>query len=354
MKQSFFLKNLIKWHFENNNRDLPWKGEKDPYKIWLSEIMLQQTRVEQGIGYYHKFLAHFPDITSLANADETLIFKLWEGLGYYRRCRNLIETAKYIETHYHGKFPTTYNEILALPGIGPYTAAAISSFAFGLPYAVVDGNVKRVLARFYNIELPVDSGEGKKKIQELADKNLDKDSPGVYNQAMMDLGATICTPANPDCVHCPLKKECKALKNNVVHLLPVKAAKAKSKTRYFNYFVIKNKDSVLVRKRAGEDIWKELYEFPLIESDHLFNKKEIANIRELKPHLDKKLYTIEKISNSLSQQLTHQKIIAQLIILRSSGRIYGFRNAKNTKKKIISLLPFPKILSAYVKMETNV
>ena len=194
-KPQKFSRILQKWNREKNTRQMPWKGEKDPYKIWLSEIILQQTRVEQGLNYYNNFIKTFPDVHKLAKAPEEKIFKLWEGLGYYTRCRNLIASARYISKELKGKFPDTYEEIKALKGVGPYTAAAISSFAFNLPHAVVDGNVFRVLARIFGISTPIDSTEGKKKFTELANKLLDKKQPGFYNQAIMDFGAVICKPA---------------------------------------------------------------------------------------------------------------------------------------------------------------
>jgi A/G-specific adenine glycosylase len=196
---------LLAWDKDQNDRVMPWKGEKNPYKIWLSEIILQQTRVEQGWAYYEKFIHHFPTIFDLAKAKEEKVFKLWEGLGYYNRCRNLLYTAKWIVQHFKGVFPSTYEDLIALKGIGPYTASAIASFAFNLPHAVVDGNVYRVLARFYGIETPTDSKEGLLQFNELAHHNLSKKYPGQYNQAIMDFGATICKPALPNCNDCVLQ-----------------------------------------------------------------------------------------------------------------------------------------------------
>ena len=206
MRKNVFSNRLLKWNREQNTRQMPWKGEKDPYKIWLSEIILQQTRVEQGLSYYNNFIKTFPDIHKLAKAKDSTIFKLWEGLGYYTRCRNLIATARYISKDLHGKFPNTYEDIKSLKGIGPYTAAAISSFAFSLPHAVVDGNVFRVLARIYGIDRPVDSTKGKNFFTALADKLLDINQPGLYNQAIMDFGAVVCKPALPQCTKCIFKK----------------------------------------------------------------------------------------------------------------------------------------------------
>jgi A/G-specific adenine glycosylase len=203
--KKYFTKQLLHWNSTQNNRQMPWKGEKDPFKIWLSEIILQQTRVDQGRAYYDRFVSTFPNIKKLASASEKKVFKLWEGLGYYSRCKNLIATARFITKEKQGKFPETYEEILSLKGIGPYTAAAIASFAFNLPHAVVDGNVFRVLSRFFGIDIPVDNSNGKKIFSKLAESLLNSRQPGIYNQAIMDFGAVICKPQNPLCLSCPLK-----------------------------------------------------------------------------------------------------------------------------------------------------
>src|SRR4030095_3299602 len=233
-----FTRLLLRWNRQKNKREMPWKGEKDPYKIWLSEIILQQTRVEQGIEYYHRFIKKFPDIRQLAKANDKLIFKLWEGLGYYSRCRNLISTARLISQEFDGRFPTTFDDIRQLRGVGPYTAAAISSFAFNLPHAVIDGNVSRVLSRVFEIMKPVDSTEGKKIIVSLAGELLDKDEPGVYNQAIMDFGAVVCKPLVPLCSNCVFKKICLAFRNDHVKKLPLKSKRIIIKERWFYYFVL--------------------------------------------------------------------------------------------------------------------
>src|SRR5215218_589494 len=208
-----FVKGLLQWNKTANHRQMPWKGEKDPYKIWLSEIILQQTRVEQGLGYYQRFVQIFSNVHALAQAPEQQVFKLWEGLGYYSRCKNLIASAKYISGELGGVFPKTYEEIVALKGVGPYTAAAIASFAYNLPYAVLDRNVFRVLSRIFAIDTPIDTTEGKKVFSALAQEALDKETPGAYNQAIMDFGATVCKPV-PECVHCFFKMACRAFLQN--------------------------------------------------------------------------------------------------------------------------------------------
>src|SRR5665213_573266 len=221
LKKYLFSKTLLLWNNEHNKRQMPWKGETSPYKIWISEIILQQTRVQQGMGYYNRFIQAFPDIKTLATASEKEVYKLWEGLGYYSRCKNLIASAKFIYHDLDGKFPETFEEILALKGIGNYTASAIASFAYNRPYAVLDGNVFRVLSRFFGIEIPINTTAGKKYYSELAQVLLDKKKPAEYNQAIMDFGAVICKPALPLCYECPLQKKCIAFLNEKVSVLPI-------------------------------------------------------------------------------------------------------------------------------------
>jgi len=245
---------LLQWNSYLNTRQMPWKGEKDPYKIWLSEIILQQTRVEQGWKYYEKFITLFPDINKLAAAKDEKIYKLWEGLGYYSRCKNLIETARFISKKLKGKFPDTFEDILSLKGVGNYTASAVASFAYDLPHAVVDGNVFRVLSRVFGIKKPIDSTEGKKLFSQLAFELLDKKRPGIYNQALMDFGAVICKPQNPLCHSCVLKDHCFAYKKGLVNKLPVKEKKIKITTRWFNYLVIGYNDKIYIHKRTSNDI----------------------------------------------------------------------------------------------------
>ena len=236
--KKFFFEFLIKWNRNKNKREMPWKGERDPYKIWVSEIILQQTRVQQGLAYYNRFISAWPDVKSLARAKEQDVYKLWEGLGYYSRCTNLIASAKYICDELNGMFPETHEEILSLKGIGDYTAAAIASFAFNQPYAVVDGNVFRVLARFFGIKTPVDSTAGKKLFRSLANSLIDKKEPAEYNQAIMDFGAVVCKPVLPLCQECPLQKKCIACQKNFVSILPIKEKGIKIRQRFFNYLVV--------------------------------------------------------------------------------------------------------------------
>jgi A/G-specific adenine glycosylase len=343
---ALFTKRLLKWN-QSNHRAMPWKGEKDPYKIWLSEIILQQTRVEQGLEYYNRFIATFPTVNHLAKASETKVFKLWEGLGYYTRCKNLIATAKYISNELNGKFPEKYDEILQLKGIGPYTAAAIGSFAFNLPHAVVDGNVFRVLARFFGIQTPVDSAEGKKIFTTLANNLLDKKQPGIYNQALMDFGATICKPQQPLCLTCPLKVSCVAYLQGSVNALPVKEKSIAKRSRWLYYVVIEHNDLVYTRKRMSKDIWENLYEFVLYENESELTGKEIKKLDFLKKIIGKIEFKLLDISKVYKQQMSHQTIYGQFIkiIITEPVAIKGY---KSVNKKQLNKLPFPRLITGYL------
>ncbi|MBQ2858020.1 MAG: A/G-specific adenine glycosylase [Bacteroidaceae bacterium] len=270
---SEFADKLIGW-YEENKRDLPWRDTKDPYRIWISEIILQQTRVAQGYDYFVRFMERFPDVFTLAEADEDEVMKYWQGLGYYSRARNLHAAARSMASL--GGFPTTYEGVLALKGVGEYTAAAICSFAYDMPYAVVDGNVYRVLSRWLGIDTPIDSTSGKKEFAQAAQELMDKRRPALYNQAIMDFGALQCTPASPDCLFCPLADSCLALAQGRVDALPVKQHKTKVTHRFFNYIYVRTGGYTFIRKRTGNDIWKNLYEPLLIETDTDFSENEAA------------------------------------------------------------------------------
>lgn len=344
---------LLKWNRENNDRQMPWKGENDPYKIWLSEIILQQTRVEQGMKYYNNFIKKFPDIHKLARASDEKIFKMWEGLGYYTRCRNLISTARYISKERKGKFPETYDEIRSMNGVGPYTAAAISSFAFNMPYAVVDGNVYRVLARVFGINKPVDTTEGKKYFASIAEELLDKKQPGAYNQAIMDLGAVVCKPVSPVCSECVFRKSCHAFLNKKVNELPLKKKKISIKKRWFYYFVLEFKNEIIISQRKGKDIWQDLFEFPLIETAIECELRSILKEAEKKKILHKNGFEIVSISPVFKQQLSHQLISGQFIKLNIKKKTKlsdGWQRVNETKLKKYS---FPQFINQYLQNKTS-
>lgn len=290
----------IELWYRQHKRALPWRETTNPYYIWLSEIILQQTRVEQGRAYYERFVSVFPTVQDLAAASEEQVLLLWQGLGYYSRARNLHKAARQIAAL--SSFPSDYKSILSLPGVGPYTAAAIASFSFGQPYAVVDGNVFRVLSRYFGIETPIDSTKGKKEFLALADELLDKKRPALYNQAIMDFGAQVCKPSGTDCVLCPLSDSCFAYEHNCVHKLPVKNKRIFQKTRWFSYVYMCNcKDNVLVRQRLKDDIWKGLYEFPLVESS------EELSLNTLQQNFPVGQWTI--LRQGFVHQLTHQRLV---------------------------------------------
>lgn len=252
-----------------NHRDLPWRNTTNPYFIWLSEVILQQTRVQQGLSYYDKFTTYYPSLRQLATAEEQEVLNLWQGLGYYSRARNMHKTARHIVEHLNGEFPATLNGLLSLPGVGNYTAAAVGSFAFDLPLAVVDGNVYRVLSRYFNLDEFIDTGKGQKYFQQLADELLDKERPALHNQAIMELGALVCTPKNPSCAICPLQTSCEAKQEHTWSDLPKKKGKVKVKNRTFHYFVVIQDDALILQQRGDKDIWANMYEFPLIEGESL-------------------------------------------------------------------------------------
>ena len=327
---------------------MPWKGEKDPYKIWLSEIILQQTRVAQGLQYYEKFIHIFPDIDRLAKASEEKVYKLWEGLGYYTRCSNLIETARFISNEKKGKFPDSYEEILKLKGIGSYTASAIASFAYNLPHAVVDANVYRVLARVFGIQKAVDSTEGKMFFTALAAELLDKNQPAVYNQALMDFGAVVCKPIAPLCSQCVFKNSCTAFATDKINELPVKEKKLNIKTRWFYYLVTEYNQKLFIRQRNTKDIWKNLFEFYLLESREDATIDGILKIAERKNLIQKNFYQVDSVSPLLSQQLTHQKIKGKFIKLRLN-RKPGIPGLIAVSQKQLSGFAFPKFINSYLQ-----
>ncbi|MBZ4189721.1 A/G-specific adenine glycosylase [Niabella beijingensis] len=346
MIHSHFSQTLLFWNRTENKRIMPWKGIRDPYKIWLSEIILQQTRVDQGLKYYENFITRFPSVDDLARAEDQEVFKLWEGLGYYSRCKNLILTARKISFERNGRFPDTYEEILKLKGIGPYTAAAIASFAFRLPHAVIDGNVFRVLARIFGIREPIDTTAGKKQFTTLANQLLDKKNPGIYNQAIMDFGAVVCKPAAPECEQCPFNTVCVAYKKELVNLLPVKVKKTAVRTRYFYFFLPAHRNTFPVRERLNRDIWQHLYEFPLIEAAAEMTPEALLRAAVKNGWLEKG--AAAAISPVFTQKLSHQLIKSVFVSCRLRAKGTGFNDYRWVKKDLLQTLPFPKTITRYL------
>jgi len=351
MKNSF-AKRLLKWNNEENHRQMPWKGEKNPYYIWLSEIILQQTRVEQGLPYFLKFKEKYPTVKKLAEAKEDEVMKLWQGLGYYSRARNLYETAKNIQQNYKGKFPNTFEELKKLKGIGDYTAAAIASFAFGEKRAVVDGNVIRVLARIFGIETAFDTTAGKKQFAELAQKLVDEKAPDIYNQAIMDFGSLICVPQKPKCNVCPFSKTCAAKNNELIDVLPYREKKIKIKSRYFNYLIIKNEKEIFIQKRTTNDIWKNLYQLPLIETQKSLKKdfqKAVSN------HLGTNKFSIPSVSEEISQMLSHRKIHFRFIEVELKDfKTFSLADFQKIKIKSLRKFAFPRTIHLVLEQKSLV
>ncbi|NLF42576.1 MAG: A/G-specific adenine glycosylase [Bacteroidales bacterium] len=306
------IKNLIDWYSENK-RELPWRGEKDPYKIWISEIILQQTRIEQGLNYYYSFIESFPDVFKLAEAPQEKVLRLWQGLGYYSRARNLHQAAKEIVDKYNGRFPKDYQKLLGLKGIGPYTAAAIASIAFELPFPVLDGNVARFLSRLYGVQQAINSTEGQKLILGIANELIANQKPSVFNQAMMEMGALICKP-QPQCNVCPLTQWCFAWKHKCTDMLPVKIPKKKPYDRYLNYFVFQNKEhssednSFIIRQRKEDDVWKDMYDFPCYESKSPIEPNDLLSIPIVNNWLKISQGAMIKYEALKPHKLTHQTL----------------------------------------------
>jgi A/G-specific adenine glycosylase len=341
-----FVRKLVHWNKSENTRLMPWKGEKDPYKIWLSEIILQQTRVQQGLKYYESFIKAFPTIHHLASAPEQVVYKLWEGLGYYNRCNNLIKTAKFISYDLKGIFPSDYQSLIELKGIGPYTAAAISSFAFNLPYAVLDGNVFRVLSRIFRIEIPMDSPEGKNFFSNLAQSILPPKKSAAYNQAIMDFGATICKP-HPECALCFFKNDCLAFQYKQQLLLPVRQHRIIIKERWFHYIILQYGDTVALQQRTMSDIWQNLYEVVLFEGFKRWKDQEVLLQLAKTYGIKEKDYDKLSVQDNKTQRLTHQLIHFSFInlSLHKKLKVPGYTYVHKTE---LDKYPFPKTLQAYL------
>lgn len=335
---------LVSW-YNIHKRQLPWRDITDPYRIWLSEIILQQTQVVQGLNYYLKFTEHFPTITALADAPEDTVMRLWQGLGYYSRARNLHAAAKFVKEQHKGKFPTSYDEIKELKGVGDYTAAAIASFAYDLPHAVLDGNVYRVLSRLFDFHTPINSSQGKKEFQLLADELLDPKRAALHNSAMMEFGALWCKPQNPKCEACVLQEHCMAFKNGTVAQLPVKEKKGKIRNRYFHYIIFNYKDFVYIRKRSAKDIWQNLYEFYLIETEMPEPEELILNhpsLRKLAPE-----FNVLRITSLKKHILSHQHLFGTFyeLTLKQALKDKAFLRVKRTDLMHYGL---PQLLIKYL------
>jgi A/G-specific adenine glycosylase len=345
----FFGKRLLKW-YKINKRDLPWRGINDPYKIWLSEIILQQTQVVQGLAYYLKFVKHYPNVKLLAKAPSDEVMKHWQGLGYYSRARNLHEAAKLVANKHKGVFPKTYDEIKELKGVGDYTAAAIASLAFDLPHAVVDGNVYRVLSRVFGVDLPIDSGEGKKYFQKLADELLTKKEAANYNQAIMEFGALYCRPVNPDCASCIFNDKCVAFQKQIVSELPFKSKKTKVRDRYFNYIVFRFKSDVYISKRTKKDIWQDLYEFYLIESDKKQKPEAILKSKQLSQITTEKNVILKSVSHEYKHVLSHQNLHTMFYSVELKEPLKT-KLLKKVNIGSINKYAFPRLIEKYLKDE---
>lgn len=339
-----FKNKIITW-YSANKRFFPWRETTDPYKIWLSEIMSQQTRVEQSLPYYLKFTVAYPTVFDLARASEEDVLKLWQGLGYYSRARNLHTTAKIVALELNGVFPGNYEGLIKLKGIGDYTASAIASICFNEPAPVVDGNVYRVLSRYFGIGLPVNSAKGIKYFKELATKLIDHEIPGTYNQAVMEFGARQCKPQSPNCSVCPLNNSCVALQHKTISDLPVKIRNTKIRHRYFHYLIIVNENETILQQRTKKDIWQNLYEFPLIEDCAELNEKTITDHAVFKKHIGKNKFLISLFNeNEIVHKLSHQYIHTKFWIVTLQSEIKN-----GVKKAGITEYPVPVLIANFVE-----
>ena len=342
---------FISWYHQNK-RDLPWRDTKNPYNIWLSEIILQQTRVNQGLQYYYRFIEQFPNVFSMADASEEEILKLWQGLGYYSRARNLHHTAQMVVKECGGAFPSTYAGLLKLKGIGEYTAAAIASICFNEVVPVVDGNVARVLGRLYAINDPVNSTKGFKVLKGIAGELILQDDPATFNQAIMEFGALQCKPVNPECSSCPLNNKCEALHQKRVNELPVKVALTKVKDVFIQYFVIVfgsgNKNYLLLNKRTSPGIWKNLYDFPSFESEQKVSLEDLLKSNLIAPFLDTGSQ-IEGISPEYTHKLSHRLIHAQFVKLRMSKKPKNNSSYLMAPLSSVGQYPVPRLIEQYLR-----
>ena len=346
---NFIQDTLINW-YEENHRDLPWRNNPSPYEVWISEVILQQTRVNQGMDYYLHFTKKWPTVNDLAQASEEEVLKMWQGLGYYSRARNLHHCAKQVVEQYKGEFPSDFEKLKQLKGIGNYTSAAIASIAYNLPHAVVDGNVYRVLSRLFDINTPININEGQKLFAQLADELLNRNQPGLHNQALMEFGALQCTPKNPNCLLCPLQAQCLAFAHQTVMLRPVKLAKTKISTRYFNYLILRINDGLYLHKRSDNDIWKNLYDFPCIESQKPMTVEEVIASETFLQLIENNPFTIIKSSPIFTHKLTHRTILAQFIEIKLEQELLQIQTndlflARETE---LGSFPIPRLIDLYL------
>lgn len=344
-----FTEKLLHW-YGKNKRDLPWRNTKNPYYIWLSEVILQQTRIEQGLPYYQAFTQNFPSLKDLANASEDSVLKLWQGLGYYSRARNLHHTAKTVYFDLNNEFPKQFNEIIKLKGIGPYTAAAIASFAFKEPVGVVDGNVFRVMARYFGIYDDIALPKTRTIFQNLVNELISKEHPDTFNQAIMDLGSTICSPANPKCSECPVQDSCVAFLENTISQLPVKIKKITIKDRFFNFVIIKNENQIAIEQRAEKDIWQKLYQFPLIETKDNIEENIYKQLTESYPNQSIKKLT----NNSIKHKLSHQQLHIDFYEIETNQTIenHQFIELSNLDQYAYPIVIW-NFMKDYFKLEKN-
>jgi A/G-specific adenine glycosylase len=347
-----FYNTLTSWYSENK-RDLPWRNTTNPYIIWVSEIILQQTRVEQGTPYFFKFLEKYTTVQDFAKAEEQEILNLWQGLGYYSRARNMHFTAKHISNNLNAKFPSTFKDLLELKGVGEYTAAAIASFCYEEKVPVVDGNVYRFLARYFNIDIPINTSKSKKYFFELALELMDEAKPSDFNQALMDFGSQICKPQNPLCNQCPFSQQCEALKLNKIKELPVKQKKQKSRKRYFNFLILENDSKQVLEKRLEKDIWQNMYQYPLIETKEEISHQELINTKELKEWV--KLAENEQFEelSKTKHILSHQIIYATFWKLKTNNYIQ-LLNSRGmwVNESEFSEYPVPRLIDKFLESNT--
>jgi len=342
-----FSKTLIKWYVQNK-RDLPWRNDTNPYSIWLSEIMLQQTRVAQGLPYYLRFIAAFPTVFDLAKADEEQVLKMWQGLGYYSRARNLHKTAKQIAFEFNGEFPKSYPQLLKLKGIGAYTAAAIASFSYNETVPVVDGNVFRVLSRYFDVETDIASAGAKKEFAQLALALLPKDEANIFNQAIMEFGALQCVPKSPNCGICVFNDSCLALQKKKVAQLPVKSKKVKVSNRYFNYLIFSDEDqNTIIRKRTQKGIWYNLYEFPLLETVVLEPDETILTLIQNQTFVDNKIIEIQLCNPKIIRhKLSHQHLHIKFWKVVVKGKLQNGIDCQSASE-----FPFPIVIFNFIEKE---